>query len=344
MSKQAKNSFEQSLRSAVRRLARGNFEDSIREVIEHHHDLMQEELSIGKSEADAKIMASQRIGLIGDIAREIVKSPIRVNRGLKLQWFGGMLWILAPFISAAFYLLLRSLHVTLSPVILATTNLIVLSGIIAGLGFFRSQRLSKVPILVGLSAYCLMAVVFATLNSQNIVPESTVRKHEQMQKFAKLDPDFQDFEASFSRCVSSRSNLTSSNLDDFRKIALKKELTGVQLNTSAPLKYLYPYDYRQGQKLEMYSLGLSSTDSFEDAKLHWQRPEIANINLAAMTAQRKAYIEFAARTRYSIANPYLLMLGGVFICLQQYLIGLVLGATFLRFFIYRLDTFKLRRS
>ncbi len=167
MSKQANKCFEQSLRSAVRRLARGNFEDSIREVIDHHHDLMQEELSNGKSEADSEITASQRIGLVGGIARKIVDSPARLTTGKRLQFVGIALWVLVPILLEYLSLFASQLPYPYSSyiggVFPRAYSTILVGGLVTAIGWFSSAKIEGKAIAIGSLCLVLMGIRFSII-------------------------------------------------------------------------------------------------------------------------------------------------------------------------------------
>ena len=147
--------FEQSLRAAVRRLSRRNFEDQIREVCDHYQDLVQEQMAKGISEVEARSAAGERIGSEIDIARQIVRGTPR-SRGLKLQWLAMALWLLGiftPIVMAMKGYVIGSLRGRLieaaEPIGLI---LIYAAGFLAVLGILRAKR-------VALPAFCLAIIL-----------------------------------------------------------------------------------------------------------------------------------------------------------------------------------------
>ncbi len=177
MSTQPTSNFEQSLRCAVRRLARGNYEASIREVIDHHHDLMQEELSNGKSEADSKFTASQRIGIVSDIARKIVDSPARLTTGKWLQFVGIALWVLVPILLEYLSLFASQLpypySIYIGGIFPRTYSTILVGGLVTAIGWFSSAKIEGKAIAIGSLCLVLMGIRFSiVIESQTGSPYS----------------------------------------------------------------------------------------------------------------------------------------------------------------------------
>ena len=104
--------FESEVREVVRSGSRSNeFEDSIKEISSHFLDLVQEELSKGSSQEIAEQTALERLGTPKSIGRQILNSPSRQTRGLRLQKLGlAGLWISAIQFLVMEYCALRGWH------------------------------------------------------------------------------------------------------------------------------------------------------------------------------------------------------------------------------------------
>ena len=78
--------FEHEVRTVVRRGSKSvEFESPIKEVAAHFADLIQEQLSAGATRSEAETIAKKRIGLPLNIGLQILNTPSRVSKGLRLQ-------------------------------------------------------------------------------------------------------------------------------------------------------------------------------------------------------------------------------------------------------------------
>ena len=156
------SSFEKSLCEAIKRLSKGNFEDSIREVVGHYDDIYDEAVAKGIAPAQAIKLANGRIGLIGNIARKIVDSPARVKQGIQIQVAGVLLWFLIPTLVELSWYVLAQLPYSVEHVIFGLLprlyHTIFLGGVITAFGWFRSSRANWKTIGIGAACLLLMGI------------------------------------------------------------------------------------------------------------------------------------------------------------------------------------------
>jgi hypothetical protein len=341
-----KLSFEQSLRMAVKRLAKGNFEDAIREVVEHYQDLHGEALSKGASSREAQQIATRRIGVVGDIARKIVDSPARVKSGIRLQWLAALLWVCTPFVSWQIIRLFTSYR---NPIIFPDPVIIIV-GVLAMIGGFRASKISWKPPAFALSfflAFTVFSLISSAPRQAKFEAERTKAKQERLADGLQYDR----IEAALAPCINSFNDVKSADLERLRTVLLNSTLrTGVGVYTSKN-KWIFPYDHRY-QPGSIYSLGFGTMNSLDDARMMWRKMGVVNAQWSAMVTDRKSFTEvgYARSTAHSIDNFFFSLprpaqygMSISISLLWPFLIGLVLGSAFLRFYVYRLDIFKLRR-
>jgi hypothetical protein len=165
---EAVKSFELEVRSAVRRGSKSKeFEDSIREVVGHYSDLLQEGLGKGLSLELAVKAANERIGDAKTIGRQILNSPTRLARGLRFQKLGLIgLWVSAiQFLCLEYGALSGWQGLVLSTFGYSFLVLLIVSALSFGLGAGHIKKVLWIPLVASFpGSMLLFAVVRMTLN------------------------------------------------------------------------------------------------------------------------------------------------------------------------------------
>ena len=347
------SSFERSLRTAVRRLAKGSYDASIQEVVEHHEDLYAEILSKGISEKEATIEANRRIGLVGDIARKIVDSPSRCQKGIRLQALGVALWVLAPFLSLGLVMQLRSfaqealtapLWLILVSGLFSAKTICIVAGLVVGVGVFRSQKVSTKAVSLALCANILLIGGLYLYVSKSQNNNSTRQLRDEMLATAKLEPQYSKFETVLSACLKQGGNIQEKSLVAFRSVALEKSLPGITLTSKSPTKWMYPFSHVKRDRGQLYSMTFRSTDSLKTAQIAWwSTANSLQEDLPTMSAGRQAYFEQLRHAGSRSFDPVTLAAMAIFDHSWPLVIGLALGYFLIRCRVYRSAMFRLQR-
>lgn len=344
--------FEQSLRQAVKRLSKANFDQSIREVVEHYQDICNEALASGKSPEQSVQLANRRIGVIGDIARKIVDSPARIKKGKRLQILGATLWILAPFLSFITFWMLRDFaqNASTAPIWLTAITIlfdarvmIIIGGLLVGFGAFRMIKLPIKSIAIGLAIN--VAIVGAFLGYSSL-PGRTLDRARQLSteriRQAKIEPTYLALENQLNACLASGKTTTIEDLQKLRETVTTQQLTGIQVS-SHPQKYIYPASHQVGSQGQLYMIQLESTNSLEEARLRWWSAAGGlKQDMPQMTSARQTYFnELRSSYEFSL-NPLKVGALSLFRSFYPFACAIGFAMVWMRIKLYRRDALKLR--
>lgn len=142
--------FEQELRRMIGRSAKSaEYEERIQEISGHFSDLYHEGMSQGLSEKDAERAARQRLGTPSQIASQMLVSPDRTIKGLRLQRFACYGYIGGVLANQAIpYCLVRHWQgIPLTVFAIISIAFCLCQGPIFGVGVMLAGRVSWKPAL-----------------------------------------------------------------------------------------------------------------------------------------------------------------------------------------------------
>lgn len=335
-------SFEQRLRKAVRRLSRKrHYDDAVREVTGHFQDLYQEQISTGVGEVEANRTASRRLGLIGDIARQIVSSSAEVAVGKRLQVIGVISWVCVPFIWSYIANWLGTLHLAGQWLFVVDISLMILPGMLVAVGCFLARKLLPKQLLGGFAAYLLIAAgVYVYRTNQNSqLQENWVRRENEIRQEILAERQYENLEATLLPCLQTSNNIDLNALDRLRSVLLQTNLgfTGLTGRRSGKYVFLWDQSHDNGQ---LYRFSFAMTDSKDDARLMWRTVHISRVEFSQMVEDRKRYFAFLRSQLNAPSRMQSMVEFMVVFRFAPFAMGLLVGAFALRLYIYRLEAFR----
>ena len=296
--------FESDLRNAVKRLSRGNFDDSIREVCEHYEDLYQESLTNGLSKVEAQVKASEQIGAINGIARQIV-NPWNKRRGFKLQ-FAAM--VLLPFGSIFYWLLSQVRTKDGSPIWEfwpfdpqpLETWMLYGAGAIFALGILTAKKLSTPALVAGL--LLVPVVLFATkvISFKSLDRYTAVMNgiRENMKQYIVIEePKYNRRSELMAACLDNDLPNRQGNMEAFAKEMRDPNIRGFAFQSGKTGHWVYPINVQTLRPRTLPYLYLASTDSYSFAEQSWRSADKLRQLLPQMKQVAKEHFE--ARFQFS---------------------------------------------
>jgi hypothetical protein len=347
--------FESDLRKSVKRLSRGNYEDSIREVCEHYDDLYTEALSKGIREKEAGVIAEGRLGVIGDIARKIVDSPARIRKGIRLQWLGATMLVLSPFymnnIFQAFLWLFPKKWLLDSAYVRIANPIFMLCTVIIAIGAFKARHLSWKPVSFGTICIALMLAPSFVM-SFKLDPQRTAVKLSPAQQtyFARTYVAANsEFEAAMQACAEQQDHVSAEALTRLKVVIDSGKMTNVAMTGRKSAKWLFPFTTVVGSPQQLYDCTFGATNSLKDSQLVWRNEKNPKQSVAAMKYNRLEYIAASeafdpSHIGAAWSRPARFALQFAFYLLSPVAMGYLAAWVALRLYIYRRDSFRFRRT
>jgi hypothetical protein len=193
--------FEHEVRTVVRRGSKSiEFESPIKEVSTHFADLIQEELENGVSTQEATELAKKRLGSPLTVGMQILNSPSRISRGIRMQKFALIaLSFLAIHFVALTYFGLKGMQGTALTVFgYSFFGIFLAAAISFGLGTVLSKRVVWKPLLAiipasivlfGLTEMALMPLFVTYLDQPGM--QAYKKTFEPLTLLSALDYGFQ---------------------------------------------------------------------------------------------------------------------------------------------------------
>ena len=269
--------FKEDIRQVVRRGSRSSeFEDSVSEIGSHFSDLIEEELGKGSSQEVAERKARKRMGSRYKIAFQIVNSPDRKKKALRLQ--ACMFVLFAAFIPVVVRFLMGTDTLFLSHqgnFNNTFTALLLGSGLVVGLGISIAKRIAWPTLAVAVT----VSVIGTGLMLNNMAYPEMYMSKEQItdivSKQTAFEPRVAKIEAQVKKIL---------KLRDQSPEAWKKELTALPAlvkegnvpfyieDQKSSGAYLYPSQTKYNiDKSITYSMTLSRTDDLGNAQNAWYK-------------------------------------------------------------------------
>ncbi len=333
------NRFRVDLATAVRRLSRSQtHETAIDEMVSHFDGLYQEECSTEPNETLAEKKARKRMGSIYKIAFQIVNSPDRMKKALRVQAY--MFVIFAAFIPVFIRYLMgaNTLFLSHTGSINTLTALLLGSGLVAGLGISVAKRIAWPTLAIAVS---VSVIGTGLMLNKMAYPEISMTKEQ----LANLVSDQASLEPRVAKIEAQVKNILK--LQDQSPETWKRELSALPAlvkegnvpfyieDQKSSGSYLYPTQtkYNLGKSIT-YSMTLSRTDDFHTAQMAWRANPLATSNRFADFRSREAvyklWRENAASTStlwlkgFKFAGGVCLFFGGLFSSFA--LLGFLLGS------------------
>ena len=333
--------FRVDLTSVVRRLSRAQSnETAIDEMVSHFDGLFQEECLAEQNEKLAEKNARKRMGSIYKIAFQIVNSPDRAKKGLRLQACMFVLYVLIipVFICLMMGLYSRLLNGPINP-LYAIAVLLFVSGFVAGLGISIAKRIAWKPLAI----FVVTGLVLTSMMVNNTFhPENRMTKEQFADLVgaqSALDPKVAKIEAQVKTIL---------NVRDQSPEAWKKELSNLpalvkegnvpfyQVDSKSSGSYLYPVNIANDWRDETvnYRVTLGRTEDLSTAQKAWMKNAGRDAFLLSDIGNRERSYQFwrdAAAHQSTLWTRGFLFAGGVFFRLGAIfslfaLLGFLLGS------------------
>ena len=134
----------------VRRASRSNFESQIKEFSSHFADIYEDERAKGADETIAAKKARRRIGSVYSIAFQIINSPERAQKGVRIQQVSllAFLVLIGAYLFATLWSDQPSWIQNLPMVVAIIKSLFFIAGISLGYGILLSKKILWKPLIV----------------------------------------------------------------------------------------------------------------------------------------------------------------------------------------------------
>ncbi len=328
--------FEESLRRATKRKG---YEDQIKEVASHYHDLYQEALMKGTTIEEARKHADDRIGNIEDIAKGIRAGDGKSN-GMKLQWIAMVLFVFGALIARVMGMNGYEIGSLWGRVIEACDPIgliaIYTAGFLATLGILKSRRVAILGFCLALVLTSLGHTAILLRHSRSFsVYDSRIRahndsRHEYAVKYRPI------MTKRYNLYVASISGTQQESDDAIRKLSAsvkRPQDRGVSFLDGEIGKWIYPLTSEEVRKRNIRVfpfrddrlnwIHFGATDSFEVAQREWRSSDEL---LRAIPILRKgSEAEFTMASQAEMASALGTILIYVKMCVIQFLYGFVLS-------------------
>ncbi len=151
MNTNAVEKFEHEVRTVVRRGSKSSeLESPIKEVSTHFADLIQEERGKGASYEEAEALAKNRLGSSLTVGMQILNTPSRISRGIRMQKFAlaALSYLAIHFVAIRYFGLKGWEGPALSIFGFSFFGIFLAAAISFGLGAVLSKRIVWKPLLV----------------------------------------------------------------------------------------------------------------------------------------------------------------------------------------------------
>ena len=349
----AVDQFRLDLTLVVRRLSRDKIhENAIDEMVSHFDGLLQEGCGAEPNEKQAEQLARKRMGSLYRIAFQIVNTPDRVQRGVRFQLVGCVLFL--SLVLAYNYATTRmdmNFVSHLPEVVRWIEVLFVFAGLLAGIGLLMARRLIWRPLAVA----AVVAVAVGGFIIDQSVPEFKLNRQQMTaiaDRQARLDPKVSPIEDQAKVMMGRQDQSPDAWRADSEKLTSLVQTAKVEFleeeigSTGAylyPTKIDYPHDYAV-----MYSMKLSRTNDLAVAKNGWHSDTAPAAFVSAQFEVRrgnlKAWQKMAANYSTLWTWGYQISAKLSFAAAALYLLVAFGGAAIGRLRIYGFDWLRLSRG
>lgn len=299
--------FEYDLTRIVGRATRSTeYRSAIKEFSSHFADIFEEEIALGLDNADAERKARSRMGNLYAIAFQIVNTPERAKKGIRIQWIALAVYLsmVACYLGAVMATDASWWLEILPRIVQMTELLFLLAGLALGYGILLAKKLLWKPLLL------VTALVFvgggfgigAGSQPQRYFHMSQSEAKALVAKQAAIEPEIAKLENQVLNVLNRQDRkpeVFSEQLTPLTAMVESSKLPFFKVLPGTSGSYLYPasIDYPK-DKTYCYAVTLKRTDNLPIAQKQWGRsvPAGAEISMAIYTRQANfdAYRSFAA--------------------------------------------------